>query len=71
MILFKDLWSPLLESSRSTVTAKKAATDLRKSRISIKDTIAEAIDYSKQIPDPAKQIVKDRLFYRCANTILG
>lgn len=37
----------------------------------IKDTIAEAIDYSKRIPDPAKRIVKDRLFYRCANTILG
>lgn len=67
LILFKDLWSPLLE----TVTAKEAAADLRRSRISIKDTIAEAIDYSKQIPDPAKQIVKDRLFYRCANTILG
>lgn len=71
MILFKDLWSPLLESSRSTVTAKEAAADFRRSRISIKDTIAEAIDYSKRIPNPAKQIVKDKLFYRCANTILG
>lgn len=30
-----------------------------------------SIDHSKRIPDPAKQIVKDRLFYRCANTILG
>lgn len=68
---FQRFMESLIRSSRSKVTAKEAATDLRKSRISIKDTIAEAIDNSKRIPDPAKQIVKDRLFYRCANTILG
>lgn len=68
---FQRFMESLIRSSRSTVTAKEAAADLRKSRISIKDTIAEAIDYSKRIPDPAKRIVKDRLFYRCANTILG
>ena len=68
---FQRFMESLIRSSRSKVTAKEAATDLCKSRISIKDTIAEAIDNSKRIPDPAKQIVKDRLFYRCANTILG
>lgn len=68
---FQRFMESLIRSSRSKVTAKEAAADLRKSRISIKDTIAEAIDHSKRIPDPAKQIVKDRLFYRCANTILG
>lgn len=68
---FQRFMESLIRSSRSKVTAQEAATDLRKSRISIKDTIAEAIDNSKRIPDPAKQIVKDRLFYRCANTILG
>ena len=68
---FQRFMESLVRSSRSKVTVKEATADLRKSRISIKDTIAEAIDYSKRIPDPAKQIVKDRLFYRCANTILG
>ena len=68
---FQRFMESLIRSSRSKVTAKESAADLCKSRISIKDTIAEAIDNSKRIPDPAKQIVKDRLFYRCANTILG
>lgn len=68
---FQRFMESLIRSSRSTVTAKEATTDLRKSRIRIKDTIAKAIDYSNRIPDPAKRIVKDRLFYRCANTILG
>lgn len=68
---FQRFMESLIRSSRSKVTAKEATAELRKSRISIKDTIAEAIDHSKRIPDPAKQIVKDRLFYRCANTILG
>lgn len=68
---FQRFMESLIRSSRSKVTAKEVATDLRKSRISIKDTIAEAIENSKRIPDPAKQIIKDRLFYRSANTILG
>ena len=67
---FQRFMESLIRSSRSRVTAKEAVADLRKSRISIKDTIAEAIDHSKRIPDPAKRIIKDRLFYRCANTIL-
>jgi len=68
---FQRFMESLIRSSRSKVTAKEAASDLRKNRISIKGVIAEAIDNSKRIPSPAKQIVKDRLFYRCANTILG
>ena len=68
---FQRFMESLIRSSRSKVTAKESAADLCKSRISIKDTIAEAIDNSKKIPESAKQIVKDRLFYRCANTILG
>lgn len=67
---FQRFMESLIRSSRSKVTAKESAADLCKSRISIKDTIAEAIDNSKKIPVPAKQIIKDRLFYRCANTIL-
>lgn len=68
---FQRFMESLIRSSRSKVTAKEAASDLRKNRISIKGVIAEAIDNSKRIPSPAKQIVKDRLFYRCANTIWG
>lgn len=68
---FQRFMESLIRSSRSKVTAKETVTDLRKSRISIKGTIAEAIDNSKRIPAPTKQIVKDRLFYRSANTILG
>lgn len=68
---FQRFMESLIRSSRKVVTAKEVANDLRKSRISIKDTIAEAIDNSKRIPRPAKQILKDRLFYRCANTIFG
>ena len=68
---FQRFMESLIRSSRSKVTAKEAAADLRKSRISIKDAIAEAIDNSKRIPVPAKRIVKDRLFYRCANTACG
>lgn len=67
---FQRFMESLIRSSRSKVTAKESAADLCKSRISIKNTIAEAIDNSKKIPVPAKQIIKDRLFYRCANTIL-
>lgn len=67
---FQRFMESLVRSSRSKVTAKESAADLCKSCISIKDTIAEAIDNSKKIPVPAKQIIKDRLFYRCANTIL-
>lgn len=68
---FQRFMESLIRSSRSKVTAKEATSDLRKSRISIKDIIAEAIEDSKRIPSSAKKIVKDRLFYRCANHIIG
>lgn len=66
---FQRFMESLIRSARSKVTAKEAASDLRKSYLSIRDTISEAIEDSKKIPDPAKQIIKDRLFYRCANNI--
>lgn len=68
---FQRFMESLIRSARSKVTAKEAASDLRRGRISIKNAIAEAIEDSKRIPSPAKQIVKDRLFYRCANTIIS
>lgn len=66
---FQRFMESLVRSARSKVTAKEAVSDLRKSRISIKDTIAAAVEESKRIPSPAKQILNDRLFYRCANNI--
>lgn len=66
---FQRFMESLIRSARSKVTAKEAASDLRKSHISIRDTISDAIEDSKKIPSPAKQIIKDRLFYRCANNI--
>lgn len=64
---FQGFMESLIRSSRSKVKAKEAATDLRRNHISVRDVIAEAIDKSKRIPNSAKQIIKDRLFYRCAN----
>ena len=66
---FLRFMESLIRSARSKVTAKEATSDLRKSHISIKDTISEAIEDSKKIPNPAKKIIKDRLFYRCANIV--
>ena len=66
---FQRFMESLIRSARSKVTAKEAVSDLCKSHISIKDTISEAIEDSKKIPSPAKQIIKDRLFYHCANTV--
>ncbi len=59
----------LIRSAKSNVTAKEVVSDIRKNRISIKNTIIGAIEHSKKIPAPTKQILKDRLFYRCANSI--
>ncbi len=65
---FQNFMETLMRSAKSKVTAKEAMSDLCKSRISIKDTITDAIDGSKKIPKSAKRIMKDRLFYRCANS---
>lgn len=69
MILSRALES-LIRSSKRRVTAKEAIRDVRNARISIKDIIAGAIDDCKKVPTPIKEIAKDRLFYRCANTML-
>lgn len=66
---FQRFMESLIRSARNNVTAKEVVSDIRKNRISIKNTIIGAIEVSKKIPAPAKQILKDRLFYRCANNI--
>ena len=64
---FQRFMESLIRSSKSKVTAKDAMKDIRKSRIKIKDVIMKSIDDCKKIPTPCKEIIGDRLFYRCAN----
>ncbi|SFP39494.1 hypothetical protein SAMN04487928_101229 [Butyrivibrio proteoclasticus] len=66
---FQSFMEALIRSSKRVVTAKEAARYIRNSRISVKETLASAIDASKKVPVPIKEIVKDRLFYRCANSM--
>lgn len=66
---FQRFMESLVRSAKKSVTAKQAMTDIRISRLSVKQIIAEAIDDCKKIPKPVKRIIKDRLFYRCANSI--
>ena len=66
---FQRFMESLVRSARSNVTAKEVVSDIRKNRISIKNTITGAIEDSKRIPTSAKKILKDRLCYRCANNI--
>ena len=66
---FQAFMESLIRSAKRKVTAKEVISDIRSSRLSIRDTIAGAIEDCKKIPTPAKSILKDRLFYRCANII--
>lgn len=67
---FQRFMESLVRSAKNSVTAKEAMLEIRKSRVSVKEIILGAIDDSKKIPNPAKKIIKDRLFYRCANNVL-
>lgn len=66
---FQSFMESLIRSSKRRVTAKEAIRDVRNSRISVKDILAGVIDDCKKVPTPVKEIAKDRLFYRCANTM--
>lgn len=66
---FQRFMESLIRSAKSSVTAKEAMSEIRKSRVSVKEIILEAINDSKKISNPAKKIIKDRLFYRCANNV--
>lgn len=67
---FQSFMESLIRSSKSKVTAQEALRDIRHARISVKDILAGAINDCKKVPTPIKEIAKDRLFYRCANTIV-
>lgn len=64
---FQQFMESLIRSSKAKVTAKEAISDIAKARISIKGILVDAIEECKKIPTPVKRIIKDRLFYRCAN----
>ena len=65
---FQRFMESLIRSAKSSVTAKEAMSEIRKSRLRIKDIIIEAIGDSKKVATPVKTIIKDRLFYRCSNS---
>ena len=50
------------------ICPEQVARDLANDRIRIKDIISDAIMDCKKIPTPVKEIIKDRIFYRSANT---
>lgn len=66
---FQRFMESLVRSAKSSVTAKEAISEIRISRVSVKEIIVESINNSKKIPAPAKKIIKDRLFYRCSNSV--
>lgn len=66
---FQRFMESLIRSSKSQVTAKDSIRQVYINQFSIKGVITDAIDDCKKIPLPVKNIIKDRLFYRCANTI--
>ena len=65
---FQRFMESLIHSARSEVAAKDAIREIRKDQISIKGILECAINECKRVPTPIKGIMKDRLFYRCANT---
>lgn len=62
---FQRFMEALIRSSKNNVTVQEAIKDIRK-KFSIKEIVSEAINDSRKIPVPVKNIIKDRLFYRCA-----
>ncbi len=68
---FQRFMEALVRSARSEVTAKGTINNIARQRVSIKGVLTAAIDESKKIPVPFKKIMKDKLFYRCSNNILG
>ena len=63
---FQLFMETLVRSSKKQVVAKMALSDIRKSRISIKRTIEDALKDCKKVPTPIKKIITNRLFYKCA-----
>lgn len=66
---FQRFMESLVRSAKKSVTAKESMAMVRKNMVSVKDAIIIAIDECKKVPKPAKKIIKDRLFYHCANSI--
>ena len=66
---FQAFMESLVRGAREKVTAKGVVKDIAKQRVSIKDIIVGAVNDCKRIPTPVKDIISDRLFYRCANSI--
>ena len=65
---FQSFMEALIRSTRFRVESEDVARDLANGRIKIKDIISDAIGDCKKIPTPVKKIIRDRLFYKSANS---
>lgn len=59
------LMQELINASKTEVDAKKLAQ--KSHRLSVAEITKTAIECASPLPDPIKQLIKDRLFYRTAN----
>lgn len=66
---FQRFMEALVRSSKKQITAKDTINKIRKEQVSVKGIIIDSIDDCKKIPLSVKRIVKDRIFYRCANIV--
>ena len=65
---FQSFMEALIRSTRYRVESEEVAKDIANGRIKIKDIISDAIGDCKKIPTPVKRIIRDRLFYKSANS---
>ncbi|NBH36355.1 hypothetical protein D3Z58_23240 [Clostridiaceae bacterium] len=66
---FQRFMESLIRSTKKDVTAKAVIDSICRERLGIKNIIASALEECNKIPKPVREIVKDRLFYRCANNM--
>ena len=64
---FQCFMESLVRSAKHREIATDVIRDVSNDRVSLKDILSYAIEDCKRIPKPAKEIIKDRLFYRSAN----
>ena len=68
---FQSFMESLVRSARAHVTAKEVTDDMVKNRISVKNIVMGSIEECIKVPKPITAILKDRLFYRSANSFIN
>lgn len=67
---FQMFMESVIRSARTHVRADEAINNVYHQHISIKDVVVDSVDDCKRLPLPIKRIIKDRLFYRSANSFI-